>query len=112
MDKQRSGSGIGGLVLVGMGLVFLVQNLTGMNLGHWWALFLLIPGAAGLARGYGFYQADQGFSPRAAGSLVGGGVLTLLGAAFLFEISLSGVWPLILILLGVAVLSRPQGLRG
>lgn len=108
MNKQRSGSVMGGLVLVGMGLVFLLQNLTGLELGHWWALFLLLPGVAALARGYGFYQADQGFSPRAAGSLIGGGVLTLLGTALLLEINLSGIWPLFLILLGAVILLRPQ----
>lgn len=110
-DTQRSGSVIGGLVLLGLGLVFLVQNLTGLDLGHWWALFLLVPGAATLFRGYGFFQTDHGLSSRATGALLGGGVLTLLGAAFLFSLNLSGIWPLFLMLTGVTLLLRPQKSR-
>lgn len=109
-SSKRNGSWIGGLVLIALGAVFLLQNLTGFDLGNWWALFLLLPGAATLARGYGFYQADRGFSPRATGSLVGGGVLTLLGMAFLFNLDLSRIWPLFLILMGAAILLRPDGI--
>jgi hypothetical protein len=41
---------------------------------------------------------------------VGGGVLTLLGMAFLFNLDLSRIWPLFLILIGAAILLRPDGI--
>lgn len=109
MNKtQRAGSLIGGLVLVGLGMVFLIQNLTGLDLGNWWALFLLGPGVLALARAYSFFQIDQGLSARVLASAVGGGVLTLLGASFWFNLNLAGVWPLILIGLGLAAVVKPH----
>lgn len=49
MNKaQRAGSVIGGL-----GVVFLSQNLMGLGLGNWWALFLLGPGGFGFGPGLG-----------------------------------------------------------
>lgn len=108
---KQNGSWIGGLLLIGLGAVFLLQNLTGFDLGNWWAVFVLLPGVAALARGYGFFQADRGFSPRVTGSFVGGGVLTLLGMAFLFDLDLRGIWPLFLILIGTAILLRRPSAR-
>lgn len=111
MKTQRADSMIGGMVLVALGGVFLIQNLTGLDLGNWWALFLLGPGVLALVRAYGFFEADQGFSGRALAAAIGGGVLTLLGLSFLFNLALAGVWPLILIGLGLAAMVRPHSPR-
>jgi len=41
---------IGGIVLVGLGLVFLLQQAIGFDVGHFgWPLFVILPGLALLA---------------------------------------------------------------
>ena len=40
------------VVLIVLGLVFLVQNLTGFTLDNWWALFILIPAVAAFANAW------------------------------------------------------------
>jgi len=66
---RRYGSWIPGLVLIGMGLVFLIQNYLGREIHNWWALFILIPVFFMLERGYEGFQA-AGRPKRSASSWV------------------------------------------
>jgi hypothetical protein len=75
---QRSSSSnqaatVGGIVLVGLGVLFLAQQAIGFDLGHYgWPIFILLPGLALLA---GF-----ALGPRsAAGLAVPGCVVTMVG---------------------------------
>lgn len=56
---SKFGAWIPGIVLIGLGVIFLVQNYMGEQLRNWWALFLLIPVLFTLERGYSSYKAGR-----------------------------------------------------
>lgn len=49
--RSRYGTWIPGIVLIGLGLIFLVQEYFGYQIHNWWALFILIPAFFTLERG-------------------------------------------------------------
>ncbi len=109
-EERRAGRGygggawIGGAILVALGVIFLVQNLTGFELRNWWALFILLPAIGTLGNAINQYQAAGGhLNASARGSLVAGLVLTLIAVAFLVGIN-NLFWPILLIILGLGLL--------
>lgn len=94
-----------GLVLILLGGYFLLQNMGILHLDNWWALFILLPAFGALGTAYSTYVNNGGrFSGAVRGSLVGGIILTLLAAAFLFDLRLDYIWPVFLIVAGLAAL--------
>ena len=96
------GSWIPGLVLIGLGLIFLAQNYLGQEIHNWWALFILIPVFFTLERGYASLQAGR--SAEAVGQLMGALALVALVVIFLVDLPLGQLWPIFLILGGIALL--------
>jgi hypothetical protein len=91
------------VVLIALGVIFLVQNYTGVELGNWWALFILIPASGALAAAWAAWRA--GMHPAAvSGPLVGGLAMLTVAAIFLLELQWSRVWPVFLILAGIGAL--------
>ena len=96
---------IWGAVLIILGLVFLVQNLTGFRLDNWWALFILIPAVAAFANAWRAYQLnDRRINGQVTSSVVGGLFPLLVALIFLFDLDWGRIWPLFLILGGIALL--------
>lgn len=56
---SKYGAWIPGLALIGLGVVFLIQNYLGREIHNWWALFILIPVFFTLERGYASLQAGR-----------------------------------------------------
>jgi hypothetical protein len=102
--NPRNNGWVAGLIIIGVGLVFLVSNLTGFVLNNWWALFILIPGIVSFVNAWNSYREDGRWSKRARGGLIGGLIITLVAVIFLFNLDWGRVWPLFLILGGLAVL--------
>jgi len=97
---------IGGLVLILLGGIFLLQN-TGLiqRFDNWWALFILIPALGSFATAWRFYQqAGNQWTSAATGSLFGGLIFIGLVVMFLFGFDIGMWWPLFLIAGGIAVL--------
>ena len=99
---------VAGLVLVALGAVFMFGNLTGFHLANWWALFILVPGAASLWRAYGLYRAAGQLTPAAGGSLASGLGLVTVAAIFLLGLSWSLLWPLMLVVIGLGLFLNPS----
>jgi hypothetical protein len=95
---------IPGLVLMGLGGIFLLNNFTDFQLDNWWALFLLFPAFACLGNFFRATRADGRLSHAARGPLMGSLVLFFLSAIFLFELDWGMVWPVFLIIGGVGAL--------
>ncbi len=93
-----------GLALIFIGLVFLVGNLTDFYLHNWWAVFILIPGLMTFANAWRTRKEDGHWSKQARGSLIGGLGITLVAVIFLFSLDWGTMWPLFLILGGIAAL--------
>jgi hypothetical protein len=103
--RRRSGSWIGGAVLIALGVVFLLQNMGVVGFDNWWALFILIPAFGAFSSAWDAYQDAGGrLDRRARGSLFGGLILTLVCIIFLFGLSWTYLGPAILILVGVGIL--------
>jgi len=101
----RYGGWIGGAVLIVIGLVFLFQNLTGFSLENWWALFILIPAIGAFSNAWRNYQDAGGrMTSRVRGAMIGGFILLLVAAMFLFNLNWVIFGPLMLILVGVGLL--------
>jgi hypothetical protein len=106
-EARRQGGSplIGGLVLIALGLIFLLQNFGGMYLQNWWALFILIPAVGAFSNTWRVYQETGGhLTAPARGSLIIGLVLSMVTAIFLFNLNWSLLGPALLILAGIGVL--------
>jgi cell wall-active antibiotic response 4TMS protein YvqF len=100
--STQYGPWIPGIVLIGLGLIFLAQNYLGRQIHNWWALFILIPVFFTLERGYASLKAGR--SAEAIGQLMGGLVLVALIVIFLFDLQFGQLWPIFLIIGGLSLL--------
>ena len=99
---SRYGTWIPGIVLIGIGLIFLAQNYLGQEIRNWWALFILIPVFFTLERGYASLRGGR--NAEALGQLMGGLVLVALVVIFLFDLEFGQLWPIFLIIGGITLL--------
>ena len=102
--SRKNNDWVGGVILIGLGLIFLMGSFNIQLFANWWALFILVPGILNLSNGLQARWEDGRFSHRARGSLMGGLFMSVIGAAFLFGISWSYIWPLFIIIVGIGAL--------
>ncbi|HEY3343950.1 MAG TPA: hypothetical protein VGJ97_03415 [Anaerolineaceae bacterium] len=99
---------IGGLVLIVIGIVFLLQNLNLLGplplLRNWWALFILIPAVGAFLRVAQDIQANGRLTGLGRGSLISGLFMGFVSAVFLFDLNWAVIWPIFLIIAGVGAL--------
>ena len=111
--RPRRPAWIAGGVLILIGIVFIVRNLTGLELHNWWALFILIPALGSLATAWQMFEKnDRRFTAASRGPLVGGVVLLAVAAIFLFSLDWAIAWPFLLILGGAGLLVTSLQRRG
>ena len=101
---RQSTGWIGGVVLITIGAILLLQNFDLFHMRNGWALFLLIPIFASLNSAYTLYQRDRRFTRAVTGPLMGALVLMCIAAAFLFGIDWGLIWPVFLIVGGLSIL--------
>ena len=98
---------IWGAILILLGVIFLLQNAGIFLVNNWWALFILIPAFGAFAAAWETYRgAGNRLTAGARGSAIGGFILLLVAAAFLFNFNWTFFWPLLIILAGIALLSN------
>ena len=103
-DGRTPSWAIGGVLIV-VGIVYMIRNVTGLALGNWWALFILIPAIGSFVTAYRFWERnDRRFTAASRGPLIGGLVLTGVASVFLFSLDWAKVWPLFVILVGLGAL--------
>jgi hypothetical protein len=104
-SPRQAGAVLGGLILIVLGTVFLLQSLGLLGRQfNWWALFILIPAfssfwAAWVAVGQGRGR----FNAAARGSVGGGLIILTVALMFLLSLDWSVWWPLMLIAPGAAI---------
>jgi hypothetical protein len=112
-DRPRRPAWIAGGVLILIGIVFIVRNVTGLELHNWWALFILIPALGSLATAWQMFEKNgRHFTAASRGPLIGGVVLLAIAAIFLFSVDWAIAWPFLLILGGGALLVTSLRRRG
>ena len=102
--KRYSGNTTGGLILIGIGTIFLLSQVTGFYLHNWWALFILIPALCKLNEAWQGYRTDGRITHSTRGALIGGTLLAMVASVFLLNLSWRVFWPLVLIVLGIGAL--------
>ncbi len=95
-----------GLILIVLGAIFLLNNLTGFVVHNWWALFFLIPAFGAFGRAWNEYNHSGSLSRATRQSGFGGLLLSMLAAIFLFQLSWALFGPVLLILLGLTLLGN------
>jgi hypothetical protein len=108
-SRRGAGGWILGAILIVVGVGLLLQAFGRIDFTNWWALFIFIPAVGSFAAAGRRYQDAGGrLTSGALGSLIGGVVLSVVALAFLFsgslELNWNVIWPLLLILGGVAIL--------
>ncbi len=106
--QRGPGAWIAAAILVGVGILFLLQNLGHPVPGNLWSLLLLIPAVFSLVGFWKKYQANGGFGAGMAGPLITAVILIGLTIVFLFDIDVNWglFWPVLLIVIGFAVLMQ------
>lgn len=109
MEERRRSHGrepwVVGTILVLVGVVFLLQNLTGFYINNWWALFILIPAFSSFSKAWRAIQnADGRLTSSARGAFISGLVLTTVAAVLFFSLDWVIFGPILLIVAGVAML--------
>lgn len=95
---------IPGLILIGIGAFFLINNFTNFHLTNWWALFILIPAFGSLGKFVHHYGESGRLNGEARGALIWSLILFVVAAAFIFGWSWGLVWPVLLIIGGLGAL--------
>jgi hypothetical protein len=101
---RPGGAWMGGAILIAVGVLLMLQNLGATVFKNWWALFILIPAVGALGNAWRAYQEAGYLNGQARGSLIGGIVLAMVTAVFLFELNWGILGPVILILAGAGLL--------
>jgi hypothetical protein len=95
---------IGGIILIVLGVVFLLQSMRGFYLNNWWALFILIPALGSFGDAWNIYRQQGRVSRRVRVAFISGCVLLLVTATFLFNWRWDVVLPVLLIVWGITLL--------
>ena len=105
-DPSRGDAWIIGIILILLGGLFLMRTMgTDVPLTNWWALFILIPAFGALSAAWRMYrEADHRLTVAARSSLLVGLVLSFITFMFLFEISWTYVGPILIIVVGIAII--------
>ena len=101
---QTNNNWIGGAALIGIGTLFLLNNLDIFHLDNWWALFILIPALINFSQAWSNYQRHGRLTHSARGNITGGVILSLVAGAFLFGWSWNILWPVFLIIGGLSAI--------
>jgi hypothetical protein len=94
----------GGVILVLLGVIFLMQSLGYPVLANWWAIFILIPAFWAFVAAWNNYQDHGRFTRGAVSALTIGVLFTLLAGIFLFNLAIGIFWPILLIIGGLVIL--------
>lgn len=106
-DRWSSSAWLPGLILIGLGLIFLLNNVFDVELiNNWWALFILIPAISNLNRAWNRYRQAGEWTDSARSALIGGLLIGTVAFIFLFNLSWSLFWPVLLIIIGAGILLR------
>lgn len=101
-----------GLILVLVGVLFLLQQIAGLDLRNWWALFILIPAFGSFSTAFFAYQ-SSGRVNEGVRAGVGGGII-VLAVAIMFLLGLDWIiwWPLMILVPALTVLFNGFTLPG
>lgn len=103
-SNERNGSVVMAVIFIVVGVGLIASNITGFEFDNWWVLFMLIPVAFFAQNIYRDYQANGRLTQQSTGSIIAGLAILAAAAVFIFEvITWSAIWPIGLIIAGIAM---------
>ncbi len=96
--RKRSGGIVWGLILITLGTLFLLQQLTSFNFENWWALFILIPAIGSFSGAYAAYRHSNRFSEGVRSGIASGLIILAVAFMFLLDLDWGKWWPVMLIM--------------
>jgi hypothetical protein len=97
-------SWVGGLVLITLGIILLLEKFSPIHSDHWWALLILIPAIGSFITAWNFHHQTGRLTRPARGALFGGLILVMIAATFLFDWNWELTLPILLIVAGISAL--------
>ena len=91
-------------VMILVGAVLLIGNITGNTFENWWALFMLIPVGFMFMAIQCDYQENGRLTRKSSGAIIPAVILLAMVAIFLFDLSWSIFWPVSLVAVGMGML--------
>ena len=109
--QRTGGAWVGAIVLIGLGVYFLLTNFHVLPfINNWWALFILLGTAGAWGSALRIYQNNgHRMTPAVTGTFIGGLFPLAVALIFLFNMNWGIVWPVFLVIAGIAVLARSFG---
>ncbi len=92
-----------GVLLIGIGVILLLEQMKIPFFANWWALFILIPAFWAYMAAWDNYQDNSRLTRRVASSLTVGILLTILALIFLVNLATGFFWPALLIVGGLSL---------
>ncbi len=108
----KGGAWIGGVILIALGVVFLLQNFGFPLPKNWWAIFIMIPAIAAFAGAFQIYEREGEWTRAALGAAISGVILAGISLVFFFGFDFGKFWPVILIVLGIGALTGANWPKG
>jgi hypothetical protein len=104
-DTPRRGSRrlFFGLVLIVVGVLFLLQQIIGLNFRNWWAFFILVPAFGSFSSAFYAYRASGRFTEAVRAGIGGGLIILTVAVILLFDLDWAVWWPLMVIVPGLTV---------
>jgi drug/metabolite transporter (DMT)-like permease len=107
--RLSSGSWFGACILIGLGLIFLLQNYGYLHINNWWAVFILLGAFAAWGTTLRIWRHnDRKITAAVIGSFFTGLVIAAIALVFLCDVRINWNlhWPVFLIIAGVLILFR------
>ena len=95
---KSSGGIVWGLILIVLGTLFLLQQLTDFTFENWWALFILIPAIGAFSGAYAAFRHTGRFSEGVRSGISSGLIILAVAFMFLLDLDWSTWWPVMLIM--------------
>ena len=102
--RKEAPQWIAGGVLLMIGVLLMVSNVTGAPFDNWWALFIMIPALGSLYIALRNYNEAGAMTEAVSKPLTGGLILLVVSLMFLFSANWGSLWPLLLIIAGGGLL--------
>lgn len=103
--NQRSS----GLIMIAVGLIFLFNQFSDLQINNWWALFILLPVVTNWSKVYKIVKEAGTFTPEAIKLGLSSLVPIFVAVIFLFNLDWGKVWPVFIIIGGVTALGNDWG---
>ncbi len=110
--RHRHNSLSGGLILIFLGVVFLLQQMRWFSLQNWWAVFILIPAVGNFGTALALFQRAGRFTQAVRASLFSWLIVLMVALMFLLDLSWSVYWPLFVLLPGLGLVFAGLPLPG